>query len=296
MMADTVLPSVCRKHSPAPAHFTANGEHIHGSPCDVIVRDYTQLQKPHLSITTPSKPDYLYVSRSHGDIFVTLNNGDVCIYSSEGVLRSTISGASLGVENACGMVVDEEREVMYVACYQSHKIVKATLDGKVLSAVGTKGSGHLQFDWPMGLCQDTTGNVYVAEHNNKRVQVLGPDCSYRKELKCNHNARGVAVDSHGNVHIATSSGMQIFDSKLGYCDQAGCGDVAINQENYRFVSCYSSNGKLEVRKPDNSLLHTVKVQLYACEKFMRFLKIWPLNKFVRFLFMRFCQSSILIAA
>ena len=39
---------------------------------------------------------------------------------------------------------------------------------------------------------------------------------------------------------------------------------------------------------------TVKVQLYACEKFMQFLKIWPLNKFMRFLFMRCCQLSIFI--
>ena len=37
--------------------------------------------------------------------------------------------------------------------------------------------------------------------------------------------------------------------------------------------------------------YTVKVQLYACEKFMRFSKIWLLNKFMRFLFLRFCQSN-----
>ena len=67
----------------------------------------------------------------------------------------------------------------------------------------------------------------------------------------------MAIDVHGNVHIATESGMEIFDRKLGYCDQAECGDVAINQENYRFVTHHSSDGKLEVRKPDNSLLHTI---------------------------------------
>ena len=67
----------------------------------------------------------------------------------------------------------------------------------------------------------------------------------------------MAVDIHGNVHIATSSGMEIFDSKLGYCDQAYCGDVAINEENYRFVVYHTSNGKLEVRKPDNTLLHSI---------------------------------------
>ena len=180
---------------------------------------------------------YLYVSSSHGESCVTLTNGDVCIYYSEGVLRATISGASLGINSARGIVVDEEREVMYVACKQSNKIVKATLDGKLLSAVGTKGSGHLQFNWPMGLCQDTAGYVHVADNFNKRVQVLGPDCSYRKELKCKNRPLGVAhVDFHCSVHIATTSGAEIFDSKLGYCDQAECGDVAINHENYRFVT------------------------------------------------------------
>ena len=190
-------------------------------------------------------------------MFVTLDSGDVCIYSSEGVLRSTISGASLGIECARGIVVDEEREVMYIACREGKKIVKATLDGKLLSAVGTKGSGHLQFNYPRGLCQDTAGNIYVTDSYNKRVQVLGPDCSYRKEIKCKHYARGVAVDFYGNVHIATESGMETFDSKLGYCDEVDCGDVSINQENYRFVTQVSSRGNLEVRKPDNSLLHTI---------------------------------------
>ena len=110
----------------------------------------------------------------------------------------------------------------------------------------------------MGLCQDTAGNVYVADGCNNRVQVLGPDCSYQKELKCNSFAYGVAVDVVGNAHVATSSRVQIFDSKEGYCDRANCGDVAINQQNYKFVTNFSYNGKLEVRKPDNSLLNTIR--------------------------------------
>ena len=96
------------------------------------------------------------------------------------------------------------------------------------------------------------------------MQVLSPDCSYRKELKCKDRALGLAIDFLTNVHIATPSGMEIFESKLGYCGQAFCSDVAINQENYRFVTHYSSNGKLEVRKPDNSLLHTIDGLSHPC--------------------------------
>ena len=80
------------------AHFTANGEHVDGSPCDVIVRDYAQVKTPLLSFKTTRQPAYLYVSRGKGDIFVTLDSGDVCLYSKDGVLKSTIDGSSLGLQ------------------------------------------------------------------------------------------------------------------------------------------------------------------------------------------------------
>ena len=75
------------------AHFIANGEHVDGSPCNVIVRDYAQVKTPLLSFKTARAPAYLYVSRGNGDIFVTLNSGDVCLYSKDGVLKSTIDGS-----------------------------------------------------------------------------------------------------------------------------------------------------------------------------------------------------------
>ena len=74
----------------------------------------------------------------NGDIFVTLKDGDVCIYSSQGVLKSTIKGSSLGVMDPCGIVVDEHHEVMYVTCYKTGKLVKATLSGKLISPAGDK--------------------------------------------------------------------------------------------------------------------------------------------------------------
>ena len=59
-----------------------------------------------------------------------------------------------------------------------------------------------------------------------------------------------------------------------------------------------AKGKLETldvefRRRHVTIVDTVKVQSCACEKFLRSVKIWPLDKFIRFLFMRFCLSSIL---
>ena len=242
------------------AHITTNGCHIDGSPCDVIVRDYAKLQEPVLSFETPSRPTYLCTSHRNGDIFVTLNNGDIHVYSEAGVLKSVFSGATLDISSAHSIVLDEEREIMYVACSNNNKVVKATLDGKLLSSVGSLGADPLQFSWPMALCcdQSTSGNIYVADQNNTRIQVLGPDLTFKKELKCHDSTRGMAMDSLGNVHVATASGVKVLNTELNYSNGRSCGDIVISPDDYRFVSCIYSGCSLEILKPDNSLLATIQ--------------------------------------
>ena len=110
----------------------------------------------------------------------------------------------------------------------------------------------------MGLCQDMSGNVYVADLYNKRVQVLGPDLVFKKEFKCQGITRGVAVDSLGTLHVATSSGLESFPGESARCSKSGsCVDVAVSHEGYLFVSHFLNNGKIQIHKPDESPLGTI---------------------------------------
>ncbi len=59
----------------------------------------------------------------------------------------------------------------------NHRIQKFTAQGKFLTAVGTKGSGPLQFDDPRGIAI-SNGRVYVVESANSRIQILNSDLSY----------------------------------------------------------------------------------------------------------------------
>ena len=68
-------------------------------------------------------------------------------------------------------------------------IIKAAIDGKLLSSLGSYESGPLQFSSPCGLCQDTSCNIYVADHDNKRVQVLGPDLTFKREIEFDEQRR-----------------------------------------------------------------------------------------------------------
>ena len=248
------------------AHFTADGKHINGSPFDIMVRFYTQVRKPVLSIKTPSKPSFVYVLRDSGDIFVTLTNGNVAIYSKQGVLRSTIAGSSLGVLDPGGIVVDEHNGIMYITCYKRCKVVMATLDGKLISSIGSLGSGHLQFYTPMGLCLDAAGNLYVADYGNKRVQVLGPDLVFKKEVRCQSETSGVAVDSLGDLYVATNAGLEKVTDKIQTCSNRGsCGDVAISPEGFKVISY---EGRLEVCTPKDSLLATIRKLLLPLGVFL----------------------------
>ena len=69
-----------------------------------------------------------------------------------------------------GVSVDSQHVI--VSSYNGHCVSlfdKAT--GAFIRKFGTRGNGQGQFDSPSGICIDGD-NVYVCEHQNKRVQVL----------------------------------------------------------------------------------------------------------------------------
>ena len=86
---------------------------------------------------------------------------------------------------------------------------------------GTEGSGDGQFITPQGVAVDGSGNVYVADTANNRIQKF--DSSGNFLLKWGTNGtgdgqfnlpEGVAVDGSGNVYVADTDNHRIqkFDS------------------------------------------------------------------------------------
>jgi hypothetical protein len=76
--------------------------------------------------------------------------------------------------NPSGVAVDTSGNV-YVADFgfadfSNHRIQKFTSSGTFLTKWGASGSGDGQFDFPLGVAVDTSGNVYVADNGNRRIQ------------------------------------------------------------------------------------------------------------------------------
>ena len=61
----------------------------------------------------------------------------------------------------------------------SSSILNYQLDGKFISRIGRDGTADLQFRFPYGLTiNQTIGDVYVCDNDNKRIQILSKDFKF----------------------------------------------------------------------------------------------------------------------
>ena len=64
---------------------------------------------------------------------------------------------------------------VYVSDFgENNRIQKFDSNGNFLTKWGSTGSGDGQFEEPTSIALDTSGNVYVVERGNSRIQVFAP--------------------------------------------------------------------------------------------------------------------------
>jgi len=77
--------------------------------------------------------------------------------------------------------------------------------GTFLDIIGTKGSGQGQFGAPNGIAVDSTGNIYVADAGNHRVQKLGADgklvAEWRGPGSGFYGPRRIAIGADDSVYV-----------------------------------------------------------------------------------------------
>jgi DNA-binding beta-propeller fold protein YncE/subtilisin family serine protease len=100
----------------------------------------------------------------------------------------------------------------------------------LLSAFGTKGSGNGQLSNPTGIAIDSSGNAWVVDNGNSRVEKFNSSGVYQSQFGTAGSGNGqlsypigVAIDSAGNVWVADTENNRIekFNSKGEYLSQFG---------------------------------------------------------------------------
>ena len=75
--------------------------------------------------------------------------------------------------------------------------------------MGGFGSGNGQLSNPLGVATDGSGNVYVADANNSRIQKFDASGTFLMAWGSS-GALGVATDGAGNVYVTEDTRVQKF--------------------------------------------------------------------------------------
>jgi DNA-binding beta-propeller fold protein YncE len=117
-----------------------------------------------------------------------------------------------------GIAVDREGNVL-VADAHNLRVQVFTNGGRFLRAWGSKGNGDGQFlqpswpddgDGPVGIAVSASGEVFVTDHWNHRVQVFASDGVFLRKWgqpAALNTPSGVALDAAGHVYVVSSGGM-----------------------------------------------------------------------------------------
>lgn len=81
-------------------------------------------------------------------------------------------GGSGKLSRPRGMSVDERNKRIYVIDYMRHTANLYSMDGRFLFEFGGKGWGRGWFQYPCDISTDHSGNVFIADTFNHRVQVM----------------------------------------------------------------------------------------------------------------------------
>ena len=60
----------------------------------------------------------------------------------------------------------------------------------------------MQFSYPLGICTDENGRIFVADQTNKRIQIFTSEGEFITLFQCSNFPYDVATDQVGNIHVA----------------------------------------------------------------------------------------------
>ena len=150
-----------------------------------------------------------------------------------------------------GVAVTNDSHILVT---DDHRLQKLTPEGCCVMSVGSneRGSGPLQFSAPIGIAvHPTTGQIYVADCGNYRIQVINGDFTYSHSIGSYGTAPGqlrlpwdVALDGVGNVYVANFSNhcIDVFTSDgkhLRRFGSRGFGDGQLNWPSSITIDTYN---------------------------------------------------------
>jgi DNA-binding beta-propeller fold protein YncE len=156
---------------------------------------------------------------SNNRIWVVDNSstGRVFLFNSDGSYNNswTPSGnGALSAPHGIAVAKVDSNTFVYVTDAGNNRVVKFEYSGSNLDyvkAAGSRGSGSSSFNSPAGIAADTCGNLWVADRNNNRIQILDKDLSFKSRFTASFDRpTGVAFGTNTKqLYVVDSANAQV---------------------------------------------------------------------------------------
>ena len=257
------------------------GVDIPDSPFTLPVIPTPEMRGKPVNIITGLNGPRLMAVSDNGDIVVA-GRGAHCItiLNKAGKKVRSLGTKEGQFTSPRGVAVTNDGHVIIT---DDHRLQKLTTDGVCVKSVGSSksGSGRLQFNTPAGITvHPTTGQIFVADRNNNRIQVFKNDLTFSRTIAPTGNKQfnypyDVALDNEGYLYVAeyinhcitklNTKGQYVtrfgscgsapgqlsypssltIDNNLVYVSEAGNNRVSIFDTNGNFIHCFGKEGSGE---------------------------------------------------
>lgn len=173
-----------------------------------------------------------------------------------------------------GLAIDDKRKVIYAADSNKHTIHVFSLeDYKKLKTIGERGHDEGYFNFPTNIALDSSGNLYVVDTGNFRIQIFDPEGNLVRTFGnlgdlpgTFTRPKGIALDSEDNIYVvdAAFQNIQIWNKEGQYLMAFGEGGADPGQFSLPAGMAIGDDDKIYVVE---QISRRVQIFQYLSEKF-----------------------------
>lgn len=183
-----------------------------------------------------------------GNLFVfDRGNNRFQVFSPDGSFLKSIAITGSGARFYADVAFDSQQNIYFIIGSQIWVYTQTAQLVRKIGIVGQSGADGL-FDFPHGIFIDKNDQLYVADTQNKRVQILTKEGTFIRKIGDLNSPIGVVVDGDGKVYISDSgtSDIRVYDNAGGFVRLIGSHDGDEGKMSRPYGLALDNTGKLYV--------------------------------------------------
>ncbi len=112
------------------------------------------------------------------------------------------------------VAVNRRGEIYITDGYNNARVVKFDESGRFLRAWGKKGSAPGEFNVPHAVVIDSADRVYIADRDNRRIQVFNTNGDYITEFTGFEGPQGLSLTAQGTLLVADGYSDKLYELDL----------------------------------------------------------------------------------